>query len=151
MIQVFRFSKNGFQPHLQTHLADAILAFKKIRTLIDNNNLNSYQKNLINLSIANKTIDNNFLNYGVFAFLQQPTKSDFDYFLNHLDKENKPDFNQDLHTRFFDDETICYIDDGFCYFKENKRTLKQAFDEKHLAVFIPFNNEGYQHEEFTKY
>tara|TARA_B100002019_G_scaffold235723_1_gene210140 strand:- start:600 stop:1016 length:417 start_codon:yes stop_codon:yes gene_type:complete len=137
MITCYRFSKNGFKSQFQEHLAEAISYFKDIKKTIKDLNLNKHQQDLVDLAIADKNIDPDFKIHGVFVFLKKPCKQDFDHYLNHLKKEDRPSFTSDLNIQYFDDDTVCYIDDGFCFCKENKTTLKEAYRNKYDAVFIP--------------
>tara|TARA_B100000700_G_scaffold264816_1_gene302791 strand:+ start:9859 stop:10275 length:417 start_codon:yes stop_codon:yes gene_type:complete len=137
MITCYRYSKNGFQSQFQEHLAGAIASFKELQSTLDNYNFNEHQRNLLKSALTDKNIDDDFKIHGVFTFLKKPTKKEFNHYLNHLDKKDRPDFISDLNIKDFADDTVCYIDDGFCFCKENKTTLKEAKENKHLAVFIP--------------
>lgn len=134
-VTCYRWSATGFEPQIQTYLKKEYDYVLKEREEL----LSKTPKHLV------EHVKNNILDYdpdfnfkGVFAFIQKPERRDYLFYLNHLKPENRPDFDNDLHIQSFDPNTVVYVDNGFPNRKRNKMTLSEAFDKKHLTVFIPF-------------
>lgn len=133
-ITCYRWSKHGFDSQHQIHIKENIEFIKEeSKAFLDK--VPDFLKDSVAASLDPELLDASFNFNGVFAFIQKPEKRDYDYYLNHL--EDKPDFVNDFHTRSFNPNTIVYVDDGFVNRTKNKMTLKEAFDKKHLAVYIP--------------
>jgi hypothetical protein len=130
----YRWSKSGFKGQYQHHIKESIeFAKQEHESFLEKIPL--FLREYVSASLDPRLLDDSFNFHGVFAFIQKPSRDDYDYYLNHL--KNKPDFEIDFHTQGFNPDTLVYVDDGFVNRIKNKMTLKEAFNKKHLAVYIP--------------
>lgn len=130
MARIYRYSNTGFEPQTQTHL------IKKSNTTLEELHAhceNDFLKSLISLSFRKP--DPDFEYSGVFVFLKYPSIEDRNFYLNHLEKTINKESIQFLETEI-DDESICYLDNGFVYHAENKMTIKDALARGYETVYI---------------
>jgi hypothetical protein len=133
MIEIYRFSKTGFEPQFQDHLYRAY--HQKIDN-IDVSRMNDYQVRLISESLS-IPVDPSFCFHGFFAFLNKPNYQDYRFYMNHLNEKDRPDYNHDCHSMMIDAERLCYLDGGFCYHLVNKTTAINALKNQYKTVYIP--------------
>lgn len=135
-ITCYRWAKNGFLIQKQNHLIDEQKILLKEKNNIMNKSSGHTQRQLLN-NHQSINLDPDFPFEGVFVFIVKPKKGDYLLYLNHIKREHKPDFHDDLKTREYDENTTVYVDNFSPNNKHSKMTLKEAFDKKHERVYIP--------------
>lgn len=131
MARIYRYSNTGFEPQIQTHL------LKKSKTTLEELHShceNDFLKSLITLSFRKP--DPDFEYSGVFVFLKSPSIEDRNFYLNHLEKIINKESIQFFETEI-DEESVCYLDNGFVYHAENKTIIKDALSRGYETVYIP--------------
>lgn len=129
MIQIFRYSREGFKAQYQSNLKEN--SNVTLQSLLEKVPENKYIQSLIIKGFDEP--DENFEYEGIFVFLEKPNNKDKEYFLNHL--KNIDDIP--LNSTFIKKAAICYIDDGTVYKKENRITIEEAVLRKINTVYIP--------------
>jgi len=128
-IKIYRYSHTGFESYLQDHLIkDSAVILDDLLKLVNN----EYLKNLIKKGFTEP--DRDFEYNGIFVFLLPPSIKDRNYFLNHLkiDPATIP-----LHIAEIDSNAIGYHDNGKVYDKNNKMTVKDAYDRNMNTFYLP--------------
>jgi hypothetical protein len=136
MIQIFRFSDNGFESQYQGHLVEDTSKtledlFKDVDAL--KNVDHAHLKRLIKLGY--EPTDELFEFDGIFVFLLSPTEEDKRFYLNHIKDK---DINKiALNTAQINPEAICYLDNNVMYSKKNRMTVKEALIKNNNNIYIP--------------
>lgn len=131
MARIYRYSNTGFEPQIQTHLIKkSNTTLEKLHSHCDND----FLKSLISSSF--KKPDPDFQYSGIFVFLKPPSVEDRNFYFNHLDKTLDKGAIQFFETEI-DEESICYLDNGFVFHSDNKTSIKDALANGYETVYIP--------------
>lgn len=135
-ISCYRWSHNGFKTQKQIHLIEEQNRLLESRKTIIKKTSLSEQEYLLREHESNQ-LDPNFIFEGVFVFIKKPNKGDYSLYLNHIPFSKRPDFETDLHSKDFHEDTIVYVDNFSPNNIRSKMTLAEAKRKRYERVYLP--------------